>query len=38
MPHPERVFRAAQFSYRPLGMGRESPWMRMFDNARSFVG
>jgi phosphoribosylformylglycinamidine synthase len=37
MPHPERVFRSVQLSYRPAGLGEDSPWMRMFRNARAFV-
>ena len=40
MPHPERVFRAVQLSYRPANMfeGEDGPWIRMFRNARMFVG
>jgi phosphoribosylformylglycinamidine synthase len=38
MPHPERVFRSAQLSYKPAGWGEDSPWLRMFQNARVFVG
>jgi phosphoribosylformylglycinamidine synthase len=38
MPHPERVFRAAQLSWRPDTMGTASPWLRMFRNARKSVG
>ena len=37
MPHPERVFRAVLFSWHPEGWGDESPWMRMFRNARAWV-
>lgn len=38
MPHPERVFRNVQFSWRPPEWGAEdSPWMRMFYNARAWV-
>lgn len=37
MPHPERVFRSAQMSWAPDGWGENSPWMRMFYNARLFV-
>jgi len=35
MPHPERLFRAVQMSYRPedLFTSEEGPWMRMFQNA-----
>ena len=38
MPHPERVFRSVQLSYVPGPWGEDSPWMRMFRNARAFVG
>jgi len=38
MPHPERVFRAAQLSWKPAGMTNASPWLRMFRNARHAVG
>ena len=38
MPHPERVFRAAQLSWRPDGMAGDGPWLRMFRNARRAVG
>ncbi len=38
MPHPERIFRAAQLSWRPDGMNGASPWLRMFRNARRAVG
>ena len=38
MPHPERVFRSAQMSWAPEGWGEDSPWMRMFRNARVWVG
>ncbi len=38
MPHPERVFRSVQMSWTPPGWGEDSPWMRMFRNARVFVG
>jgi len=40
MPHPERVFRSVQLSYCPDGFcdGEEGPWLRMFQNARNFVG
>ncbi len=34
MPHPERVFRSAQFSWCPPGWSDDSPWLRMFENAR----
>ncbi|HEX4403836.1 MAG TPA: phosphoribosylformylglycinamidine synthase [Polyangia bacterium] len=39
MPHPERVFRNAQLSWHPRAWtGEDSPWMRMFRNARAWVG
>ena len=38
MPHPERVFRSVQMSWRPREWGEDSPWMRIFRNARVFVG
>ncbi len=34
MPHPERVFRTVQMSWAPKEWGEDSPWMRMFRNAR----
>jgi phosphoribosylformylglycinamidine synthase len=37
MPHPERGFRAVQHSWHP-GWSGDSPWMRMFANARKWVG
>ncbi|OIO56684.1 MAG: phosphoribosylformylglycinamidine synthase [Alphaproteobacteria bacterium CG_4_10_14_0_2_um_filter_63_37] len=38
MPHPERVFRSVQYSWHPEGWGEEGPWLRMFRNARAWVG
>ena len=38
MPHPERVFRAVQNSWRPEGWGEDGPWLRMFRNARRWCG
>jgi phosphoribosylformylglycinamidine synthase len=48
MPHPERVFRMAQWSWRPdesasgapvvSGRSGESPWMRIWRNARVRMG
>ena len=38
MPHPERVFRTVQFSWAPDGWGEASPWLRLFRNARAWVG
>ncbi len=37
MPHPERVFRTVQMSWHPDGWGEDSPWMRMFRNARAWL-
>jgi phosphoribosylformylglycinamidine synthase len=34
MPHPERVFRTVTNSWHPDNWGEESPWMRLFRNAR----
>jgi phosphoribosylformylglycinamidine synthase len=38
MPHPERVFRTAAMSWHPDEWGEDSPWMRLFRNARVWVG
>jgi len=38
MPHPERVFRSVQNSWRPRGCGEDSGWMRLFRNARVWLG
>lgn len=39
MPHPERVFRSVQLSWCPPEWDADvSPWLRMFRNARAFVG
>ncbi|MCA0294197.1 MAG: phosphoribosylformylglycinamidine synthase [Actinobacteria bacterium] len=38
MPHPERVSRNAQLSWTDGPIGAESPWLRMFRNARVRVG
>jgi phosphoribosylformylglycinamidine synthase len=38
MPHPERVFRSVQMSWHPESWGDDSPWLRMFRNARVWVG
>jgi phosphoribosylformylglycinamidine synthase len=37
MPHPERVFRSVQMSWRDPSLGEDSPWMRLFRNARVWV-
>ena len=34
MPHPERVFRTVQLSWSPGNWPEDSPWMKMFYNAR----
>ncbi|MDC3288950.1 phosphoribosylformylglycinamidine synthase [Gammaproteobacteria bacterium] len=36
MPHPERVFRKLQMSWRPNYWKEFSPWMQIFINARKF--
>jgi phosphoribosylformylglycinamidine synthase len=38
MPHPERVFRSVQMSWAPQTWGEDSPWLRMFRNARVWCG
>jgi phosphoribosylformylglycinamidine synthase len=38
MPHPERVHRTVQMSWHPDGWPEASPWMRMFRNARKWIG
>jgi len=38
MPHPERVFRTVANSWHPDNWGEDSPWVRMFRNARKFIG
>ncbi len=39
MPHPERVFRAAQMSWRgELPLAAASPWLEMFRAARAWCG
>ncbi|WIG96049.1 phosphoribosylformylglycinamidine synthase [Myxococcus sp. SDU36] len=38
MPHPERVHRSVQHSWRPREWGDDGPWMRMFRNARVWLG
>ena len=38
MPHPERVFRTVLLSWHPDGWGEDSPWMRIFRNARVWIG
>lgn len=38
MPHPERVIRRRQFSWAPDDMADDSPWLRLFQNARRYLG
>ncbi|OGT19587.1 MAG: phosphoribosylformylglycinamidine synthase [Gammaproteobacteria bacterium RBG_16_57_12] len=38
MPHPERVFRTVQHSWHPETWAEDAPWLRMFRNARKWVG
>ncbi|MGI0115816.1 phosphoribosylformylglycinamidine synthase [Zooshikella sp. RANM57] len=38
MPHPERVFRTVQHSWHPPAWGEDAPWLRMFRNARVWLG
>lgn len=38
MPHPERTLRTANFSWAPAGWPDDSPWLRIFRNARAWVG
>jgi phosphoribosylformylglycinamidine synthase len=38
MPHAERGFRTVQMSWHPDGWSDDSPWMRLFRNARRWVG
>jgi phosphoribosylformylglycinamidine synthase len=38
MPHPERVHRTVQHSWHPANWGEDGPWLRLFRNARVWVG
>ena len=38
MPHPERTPRSVNHSWHPAGWPEDSPWLRMFRNARVWVG
>ena len=38
MPHPERLFRTVQHSWHPAEWSEDGPWMRMFRNARVWLG
>ncbi len=38
MPHPERVFRNVQMSWTSAHVADTSPWLRVWQNARKWVG
>ena len=38
MPHPERVYRTITNSWHPDDWGADGPWLRLFQNARVWVG
>ncbi len=38
MPHPDRLFRSVQASWHPADWSEASPWLRLFANARAWVG
>ena len=38
MPHPERVLRGVNFSWAPAAWGDDGPWLRLFRNARVWLG
>jgi phosphoribosylformylglycinamidine synthase len=38
MPHPERIYRTVQHSWCPDDWGEDGPWMRIWRNARVWVG
>lgn len=38
MPHPERNFRTVQHSWKPEEWTEDGAWLRMFRNARKFIG
>jgi phosphoribosylformylglycinamidine synthase len=38
MPHPERCFRTVQNSWSPDEWGEDGAWLRMFRNARKWIG
>ncbi|MDQ1120272.1 MULTISPECIES: phosphoribosylformylglycinamidine synthase [Pseudoxanthomonas] len=38
MPHPERTPRTVNLSWSPAGWADDSPWLRMFRNARVWCG
>ena len=38
MPHPERVYRTVQHSWHPSDWEEQAPWLRLFQNARKWLG
>ncbi|MBJ7556962.1 phosphoribosylformylglycinamidine synthase [Marinomonas spartinae] len=38
MPHPERVYRTVQHSWHPSDWQEQAPWLRLFQNARKWLG
>ena len=38
MPHPERVYRTVQNSWHPNEWGEDGVWLRLFRNARTWLG
>ena len=38
MPHPERVYRTVQNSWHPNEWGEDGVWLRLFRNARAWLG
>ncbi|MCC7096561.1 MAG: phosphoribosylformylglycinamidine synthase subunit PurQ, partial [Thermomonas sp.] len=38
MPHPERTLRSGNFSWAPSDWPDDAPWLRMFRNARTWLG
>jgi len=38
MPHPERLARTVNYSWHPADWLEDGPWMRLFRNARAWVG
>ena len=38
MPHPERLCRTVTHSWHPDDWGEDGPWMRLFRNARAWLG
>ncbi|CAK0761845.1 phosphoribosylformylglycinamide synthetase [Gammaproteobacteria bacterium] len=38
MPHPERMFLTKQYSWHPDDWNEDGPWLRLFRNARAWLG